>query len=182
MTQASINFPENTFFFHPNSRDYVEGKISKLTDQPTLKRAITFSLQIALMIGLPISLIFAGFITLISDQSLLSTFTLSAVCMIFSSAYIGFQGYRNGRKIHSEGKLAVGEVTRHQVTIGSSFRKGYRKATRMHFEFIDDTGETRKGFIIVSLDGKHIFDGRELPEIGTPIIIKYLDKNWKVPI
>jgi hypothetical protein len=167
----------DVFFFYEPNREFVNGKSDKLPGRATVKRIVTNTLLLIVLISIPVALLFTGIISLIRPESLGDNFRFSMVISVLAAVWMGFSGYRQSQRLEREGKLVKGILTDFSRRMVFS-RRGYGMGTSAHYAFETNQGLQVSGRKIVSFTKSRLSDGRELPPVGTPGVVVYLDKTW----
>lgn len=79
------------------------------------------------------------------------------------------------RRMHSEGRIAIGHVIGYSETIASGWR-GYRRGVKATYRFQTHDGKEVKASRLIRLKS----DAAEnpLPVENTPVAVLYLDSKW----
>ena len=174
-SRKAKNLPENLFLFREQNRDFVAGKASKpfvTKPQVVMKRW----LYLVLIVVVPIAVILALLFITTTDLPLVNAILYSFIFAVCLTSFFIFIGFRFRSTLYKSDTVLIGHITSYEDAPMYS-KSGITQGTRLKYTFTTPNGRKIEASLPVSTNKDLLVDGRDFPEVGTPVAVLYANDS-----
>ncbi|MEO1289207.1 MAG: hypothetical protein AAFV93_15695 [Chloroflexota bacterium] len=170
---------QRLFLFNVAHRAFVEGNESTFPTAVTRKIAVRQYVFLMFVIASPLILAITVLVAM-AGYPVQLLLIVEIITALATCAYFVLKRYLKDRVLRYQGNIVYGEVVRHEVLpTYSGARSGI--VTRIFYRFVTPSNERLINWVDYEQIANRLPDGRQFPDIGTPVAVLYAnDKNHKL--